>query len=307
MPENKKQKTLIVVSGPTASGKTQVAIRLAQHFETSIISADSRQFYQRLKIGTAAPRPDELAAATHYLVGNLSIEDYYNASHFERDALQILDKIFIKNETAILAGGSGMYIDAVCKGIDDMPDADMELRESIHSQFQEKGIEFLQEQVKTLDPEYYEMVDKANPNRLKRAIEVCRQTGRTFTSFRQGRKVERNFAIVKIGLNMPRPELFERIAQRTDAMIVQGLVEEVKSLQGFRHLNAMNTVGYKEIFEYLDGNITLDRAIENIKTNTRRYAKRQLTWLKRDEEIKWFLPSQIEEIIRYIESKKIIQ
>ena len=302
MPEIKNQKTLIVVSGPTASGKTQVAIHLAQHFHTSIISADSRQFYQRLKIGTAAPRPGELAAAKHYLVGNLSIYDYYNASHFERDALQILDQIFTENNTAILAGGSGMYIDAVCKGIDDMPDADMELRQSIQSQFQEEGIEYLQEQLKALDPEYYQVVDKANPNRLKRAIEVCRQTGRTFTSFRKGREVERNFAIVKIGLNMPRPELFERIALRTDAMIGQGLVEEVKSLQDFKHLNALNTVGYKEIFDYLDGNLTLDRAIENIKTNTRRYAKRQLTWLKRDEEIEWFRPSQIEEIFRYIES-----
>lgn len=302
MPEIKKEKKLIVVSGPTASGKTQVAIRLAQHFHTSIISADSRQFYQRLKIGTAAPSPDELSAAKHYLVGNLSIGDYYNASHFERDALQILDNIFIKNETAILAGGSGMYIDAVCKGIDDMPDADMELRQSIHNQFQEMGIEYLQEQLKALDPEYYQVVDKANPNRLKRAIEVCRQTGRTFTSFRMGREVERDFAIVKIALNMPRPELFERIAQRTDAMIAQGLVEEVESLQDFRYLNALNTVGYKEMFDYLDGNITLDRAIENIKTNTRRYAKRQLTWLKRDKQIEWFRPSQIEEVIRYIES-----
>lgn len=297
----KSAHTLVVVAGPTAVGKTNLAIQLALHYQTVIISADSRQFYKQLKIGTAAPTSEELASVPHFLAGHLDVNDYYNVSKFESDVLDILKAEFPFRNPIILTGGSGLYIDAVCKGIDDLPDADPRIREQINLWLKESGIEYLQKLLEELDPEYFTVVDENNPNRLKRAIEVCLMTGKTYTSLRMNQTKIRDFKIVKIGLNQPREELFQRISLRTDKMMEDGLVDEVKSLNGFRSLNALNTVGYKEIFEYLDGAVSLDQAIENIKTNTRRYAKRQLTWLKRDQEIRWFAPDQIELIINYID------
>ena len=305
MPENQLKipaPTLIALIGPTAIGKTRMAIELARYFNTDIISADSRQFYQTLKIGTAAPTPEELSAAKHHFVGHISIEDYYNVSRFEKDVLALLPDLFAKKPVSILTGGSGLYIDAVCKGIDDLPDPDDKLRNEIKNWHTEKGLVFLQEKLKELDPEYFEIVDKANPNRLKRALEVCIATGQTYTSLRRNQSKVRDFNIIKIGLNRPRNELFENISKRTDQMINDGLLDEVKSLAKYRQHNALNTVGYKEMFDYLDGKITFERAIENIKTNTRRYAKRQLTWFKRDTEIKWFLPEELEQMISFIGS-----
>lgn len=305
-PKPHKSPTLIVLIGPTAIGKTLTAISLAQYFNCDIISADSRQFFNELKIGTASPSADELAAAKHHFIGHLNIKDYYNVSRYEQDVLKLLPKLFEQNPIAILTGGSGLYIDAVCKGIDELPDPDEKLRAEIKSWHSEKGLEFLQEKLRELDPEYFEIVDKANPNRLMRALEVCITTGETYTSLRKNKSKPRDFNIIKIGLNRPREELFENISIRTDQMIAEGLVDEVKSLSPFGHHNALNTVGYKEIFDFLDGKITIERAIENIKTNTRRYAKRQLTWFKRDDGIKWFLPEEMEEMKKFIDSQIIM-
>jgi len=296
-------KNLIVLVGPTAIGKTSLAIDLARYFETCILSADSRQFYKELNIGTAAPTEAERKLAKHFFAGNLSIHDNYNVSRYEDEAIKLAEELFVEKDYIVLAGGSGMYIDAVCQGIDEMPDFDKTLRNEVEAHCQEKGIEFLREKLGQLDPEYFEKVDKDNPNRMKRAIEVCMQTDRTFTSFRVKKARPRNFGIIKVGINRPREELFRNISLRTDAMIENGLVEEVKSLLPFRELNALNTVGYKEIFQFLDSEISLQQAIENIKTNTRRYAKRQLTWFKRDKEIKWFLPEHLDEIITHINTK----
>lgn len=294
---------LVVIAGPTAVGKTGVAIEIARHFNTIIISADSRQFYHELKIGTAAPTSEQTDLVPHFLAGNLSMHDYYNVSRFENDVLTILDEQFPQHNPVILVGGSGLYLDAVCKGIDDLPDPDPQIRKQTELWHQELGIDFLKEKLKTLDPEYFEIVDTNNPSRLKRAIEVCLMTSKTYTSLRINKKKSRDFKIIKIGLNLPREELNHRIALRTDKMISDGLVDEVKSLLKYRHLNALNTVGYKEIFEYLDGKTSLEQAIVNIKTNTRRYAKRQLTWFKRDQEIEWFSPEDAGGMIKYIGDK----
>ncbi|MCF8366796.1 MAG: tRNA (adenosine(37)-N6)-dimethylallyltransferase MiaA [Bacteroidales bacterium] len=296
-------KTLVVLVGPTATGKTRLAIQLAVFYNTSIISADSRQFFKELNIGTAAPTPEEHALAKHHFAGNLSIHEHYNVSNFEQDAILLTETLFKTHDYIILTGGSGMYVDAVCNGIDDMPDYDPEIRLRVEALLREKGINFLREELARLDPEYYNQVDKANPNRLKRALEICLQTGKTFTSFRNQKKKPRNFRVVKVGINRPREELYESISRRTEAMIEQGLVEEVKSMLPHQSLNALNTVGYKEIFEYLAGEVSLTEAIENIKTNTRRYAKRQLTWFRRDKEIRWFLPEAFDEIVGYIEGE----
>lgn len=302
-PVQRKNKTLMVLLGPTAIGKTSVAILLAKHFQISIISADSRQFYRELKIGTAAPTEAELAEAKHYFVGHLSIGDYYNVSRFEQDVLHKLDQLFETHHLVLMTGGSGLYIDAVCKGIDEFPDPDEELRRQIKSWYRDKGIGFLQEKLAELDPDYFCQVDRANHKRLMRAIEICLLTGQPYSSLRQNKRQTRPFNILKIGLNRPREELFEQISRRTDQMIEDGLVKEVRGMLPYKNMNALNTVGYKEIFSYLEGKMSLDEAIEKIKTSTRRYAKRQLTWFKRDEDIEWFLPEQTEQIIRYIESK----
>jgi len=302
-PKSISPSLLITLVGPTASGKTKTAIALAQHFDTVILSADSRQFYQELKIGTAAPTAEELATVKHYFAGHLSIHDYYNVSRYEQDVLQLLDELFRTHRCVIMTGGSGLYLDAVCEGIDQLPEPDAALRESVNEMYRSLGLIGLQHHLQQLDPEYYEIVDRNNPNRLKRAIEVCLQTGTTYSSLRVKKVQSRPFSIIKLGLNLPRAELFDNIHRRTDAMIGGGLVDEVRGLLPHRHLNALNTVGYKEIFAFLDGKMTLEEAIEKIKTNTRRYAKRQLTWFQRDKAITWFQPRQIDEMIQFVEGQ----
>lgn len=300
------KKLLIVVAGPTAIGKTAVAIQLANTFNAEIISADSRQFYKELKIGVAAPSHEELMLAKHHFVGHISISDYYNVSRFENEVIDFLNEYFTKKSIAIMVGGSGLYIDAVCKGIDELPDPNEKLRNSLKQKMENEGIEPALQQLKELDPEYFKIVDKKNPNRILRALEVCLMTGKTYTSLRNNQSKKRDFDILKIGLNRPRNELFEIIHRRVDKMIEAGLLTEVEGLKKFKNLNSLNTVGYKEIFNYLDGEWTLDLAIEKIKTNTRRYAKRQLTWFKRDDGIIWFHPEEMEKIVGFIHSRKTL-
>jgi tRNA dimethylallyltransferase len=275
-----KKGKLIVIAGPTAVGKTAFSTALAKRLQTEILSADSRQFYKETVIGTAAPTAEEMDGVVHHFVGHLSIHDYYNVSMYEQDAIRILTKLFAKNEYAILTGGSGLYLDSITEGIDDLPDADLALRERLKQQFEQEGIEPLLNQLFTLDEPYYHTVDKNNPKRILRALEVCMQTGQTYTSLRTQPQKQRDFDILKICLTMPRQQLCERINQRTDAMMKNGFLQEAESLFPYRHLNALNTVGYKELFDYIDGKTSLDFAIEKIKTNTRRYAKRQMTWFK---------------------------
>ena len=293
-------KFLVVIAGPTAVGKTDVAITLAKEWHTEIISADSRQFYSEMSIGTAKPDSQQLNEVKHHFVGQLSIHDYYNVSKFETESLLLLQKLFEIHDIVFMVGGSGLYIDAVCKGIDDFPDPEPELRAYLKGIYMDDGIGKLQEMLLSLDPEYYATVDINNPNRLLRALEVCHTTGKKFSEQRLNSAKNRDFRIIKIGLALPRPELFSRIESRVDQMIENGLVKEVENLLPFRHLNALKTVGYKEIFEFLNSEITLQQAIVNIKTNTRRYAKRQLTWFNRTDEYKWFEPSQIKEITNYL-------
>lgn len=293
-------KYLVVIAGPTAVGKTDVAIKLAKKWNTEILSADSRQFYNEMSVGTAKPDQLQLSEVKHHFVGQLSIHDYFNVSKFENEALQILKGLFELHDLVFMVAGSGLYIDAVCKGIDDFPDPAPELRKYLKGIYMDEGIGKLQEMLLQLDPEYFASVDINNPNRLLRALEVCHTTGKKFSEQRLNSSKTRDFQIIKIGLNLPRPELFSRIELRVDQMIEQGLVEEVKSLLPYRHLNALNTVGYKEIFDFLDSKITLQQAIGNIKTNTRRYAKRQMTWFNRTDEYSWFEPAQLNEITNYL-------
>lgn len=300
MSQDNSGNTLIVIEGPTAVGKTAFAISLAQKLNTSVISADSRQFYRDLSIGTARPSLEELNGVTHYFLGHLSMHDYYNVSRFEQDVLALLPSLFSVNQYVIMAGGSGLYIDAVCNGIDDFPDPDPELRSYIKGLLRDEGIEKLRSLLLEHDPEYYMSVDLMNPARLQRALEVVLSTGKPFSELRAGHPKEREFKVVKIGLNLAREVLFERIAKRVDQMMDEGLLDEVRSMLPYRHLTALNTVGYKELFEYLDGNVTLQQAVENIKTNTRRYAKRQLTWFKRDQEVKWFEPGQLSDALQFL-------
>ena len=294
--------TLVVITGPTAVGKTALTIELARHYHTPVINADSRQIYHELRIGTAAPSEEQLQQAKHYFVGNKSIHDYYNASMYEQDVLKVLKKE--PSETNILSGGSMMYIDAVCNGIDDIPTVRDDIREEMKRRYEEEGLEALCEDLRRLDPEHYAIVDRQNYRRVIHALEICYQTGRTYTSFRTQSKKERPFRIVKIGLNRDRNELYNRINARVDAMMEQGLLHEAESLYNQRQLNALNTVGYKEMFDYMDGRWSLDEAVERMKGNTRRYARKQLTWFKRDEEVRWFHPDQIDEILKYIEVTK---
>ena len=291
--------TLVVITGPTAVGKTALTIELARHYHTPVINADSRQIYRELRIGTAAPSEEQLQQAKHYFVGNKSIHDYYNASMYEQDVLEILKEE--PSDTNILSGGSMMYIDAVCNGIDDIPTVRDDIREEMKRRYEEEGLEALCEDLRRLDPEHYAIVDRQNYRRVIHALEICYQTGRTYTSFRTQSKKERPFRIVKIGLNRDRNELYNRINARVDAMMEQGLLHEAESLYNQRQLNALNTVGYKEMFDYMDGRWSLDEAVERMKGNTRRYARKQLTWFKRDEEVRWFHPDQIDEILKYIE------
>ena len=290
--------TLIVITGPTAVGKTALTIQLAQHYGVPIINADSRQIYRELPIGTAAPSEEQLRLVRHYFVASKSIDDYYNASMYEQEVLECL-KVQPSNIN-ILSGGSMMYIDAVCNGIDDIPTIREDIREEMKRRYQEEGLKALCEDLKRLDPEHYEVVDKQNYRRVIHALEICYQTGRTYTSFRTQQKKERPFNIVKIGLNRDREELYQRINQRVDEMMENGLLDEVRGLYDKRSVNALNTVGYKELFDYLDGRWPLEEAVERIKGNTRRYARKQLTWFKRDENVKWFHPDQQLEIMNYI-------
>jgi tRNA dimethylallyltransferase len=290
MNTNIPAKKLIVVVGPTAIGKTALAIELAQKLHTEIVSADSRQFYREMAIGTAKPTPDELRQAKHYFINSHSVTDPFSVGDFEKQGLETLEVIFKDHDTAILVGGSGLYIKAICEGFDELPSSSPGVRDKLNREFKEFGIGHLQEKLKTADPDYYSLVDLNNPQRLIRALEVFESTGIPFSSYRKSVSNKRGFECVKIGLNLPREVLYLRINQRVDDMIAQGLVEEVRSLLPYRHLNALNTVGYTEIFDYLDGKTSLDNAIELIKQNTRRFAKRQLTWFRKDQTIKWYEP-----------------
>lgn len=292
--------TLIVVTGPTAVGKTALCIDIAQQYGIPIINADSRQIYRELRIGTATPTEEQLKTVKHYFVGSIGIDDYYNASMYEQDVLTLLDEQFKTSPIQLLSGGSMMYIDAVCNGIDDIPTVRDDIREKMKKRYEEEGLEALCEDLRRLDPEHYEVVDRKNHRRVIHALEICYQTGRTYTSFRTQEKKARPFQIVKIGLNRDREELYNRINKRVDMMMEEGLLEEAKSLYDKRNNNALNTVGYKEMFDYLDGVWSLDEAVERMKGNTRRYARKQLTWFKRDENVRWFHPQQKEEILKYI-------
>ncbi len=294
------QKTLVVLTGPTGIGKTSVGIEIARHFSTEIVSCDSRQIYKELNIGTAVPTPQELAAIPHHFIQSHSVEENYNASRYENEALQLLEALFKKHDLVLMVGGSMLYVDAVCKGIDEMPDADPEIRATLKQRLETEGLESLRLQLKKLDPEYYETVDLKNPNRIIHALEISLMTGKPYSSFRTNPAKTRSFNIIKIGLNCDRELLHQRINQRVDQMIDAGLVEEARSVYPKKHLNALNTVGYRELFDWFDGTITRDKAIELIKRNSRRYARKQLTWFRRDESVQWFEPTQTQEIISYI-------
>lgn len=297
------KKTLIVLIGPTGIGKTDLSIKIAEKYGSPIISADSRQLYSDLKIGTAAPTEEYLKRVKHYFVGTLKLTDYYSAAQYESEVISLLEELFKSNNTILLTGGSMMYIDAICKGIDDIPTVDSETRQMMMEKYEKEGLDRLCAELKLLDPEYYSTVDLKNPKRVIHALEICYMTGKTYTSFRTGNKKQRPFDIIKIGLCRDREELYERINKRVDIMIKEGLVDEVKSVYEYRNLNSLNTVGYKEIIQYLEGNCTLEFAIEKIKQNSRIYSRKQMTWFKRDNDITWFHPDKEEEIMEFIESK----
>lgn len=286
---------LIVIVGPTGVGKTNISIKIAQHFNAPIINADSRQIYREIPIGTAAPTKEQTAAAKHYLVGTKTLTDYNSAATFEQEVLPLINQPY-----NILSGGSMMYIDAVCKGIDDIPTIEEKIRDHLKTRLQQEGLEKLVAELKEKDPQYWAIVDKNNFRRVVHALEIIEQTNQTYTSFRKRKETNRPFQIIKIGLNMPREHLYDNINRRVDAMIKEGLIDEAKKVYEHRHLNALNTVGYKELFEHFDGATTIDEAIEKIKSHTREYARKQLTWFKRDTDICWFYPSDLNYIINYI-------
>ncbi len=293
-------KTLLVILGPTGVGKTDISLQLAEKYGAPIVSSDSRQFYRELKIGTAAPAESELARVKHYFIGTHSILDEFNAGQYETDAIQLLDELFKKQDVVLLVGGSMMYIDAVCKGLDDIPSVDAQIREFWQKEYAEKGLVFIQNELKRLDEKHYSEVDLKNPKRVIHALEICTMTGKPYSTLRSGKRKKRNFNILKIGLNRPRPELYERINLRVDKMVETGLIEEARQLYAHKNLNTLNTVGYKELFAHWDGAYDLDFAINLIKQDSRRYAKRQLTWFNRDKEIHWFHPDEEELIIQFI-------
>ncbi|NDV65956.1 tRNA (adenosine(37)-N6)-dimethylallyltransferase MiaA [Bacteroides sp. 224] len=295
-------KFLIVLIGPTGVGKTELSLRIAEEFNTSIVSSDSRQLYADLKIGTAAPTPEQLQRVPHHFVGTLKLTDYYSAAQYETEVLQLLDSLYTQTNVVLLTGGSMMYVDAICKGIDDIPTVDTDTRQLMLQRYETEGLERLCAELKLLDPEYYQIVDLKNPKRVIHALEICYMTGKTYTSFRTQKKKERPFRIIKIGLTRDREELYARINQRVDIMIEDGLLDEVRSVYPYRHLNSLNTVGYKELFRYLDGEWELPFAIEKIKQNSRIYSRKQMTWFKRDTEIQWFHPEKETEILSYLRS-----
>lgn len=293
-------KTLVVVVGPTGVGKTEISLSIAEYFNIPIINADSRQIYAELPIGTAAPTLQQQQRVKHFFVGNLQLEDYYNASMFENDVLRRLEQTFKKNDIAMMSGGSMMYIDAVCYGIDDIPTIDEKTRQLVKLRYELEGLGALCEELKILDPEYYNIVDLKNTRRVVHAIEICTMTGKSYTSFRCHKKKQRPFNIIKIGLERTREEMYERINSRVLSMVDEGLINEARNVYSRRTLNSLNTVGYKELFDYFDGKISKEEAIRRIQSNTRKYCRKQLTWFHHDDEIKWFNPSDIEEIIKYI-------
>lgn len=293
-------KNLVVVVGPTGVGKTAVCIELAKSLDCEIISADSRQIYRDIPIGTASPTEGERKSVPHHFIGMLSLDEYFSAARYEEMALAEIERQFKKRNVVLLTGGSMMYVDALCKGIDDIPSPDREIRDELMRRFETEGLDSLRHQLKILDPEYYKVVDLKNPKRVIHGLEICLMTGRTYTSFRTNICKKRPFNIIKVGLRREREELYERINQRVDQMILAGLVEEARKVYPFRSYNALNTVGYKELFEFFDGVITLDEAVNKIKRNSRVYSRKQMTWFKRDESIHWFNPAEIESIQDYI-------
>ena len=296
-------KTLITLQGPTGVGKTELSLRLAEFFDTCILNADSRQVYRDIPIGTAAPTEAERQRVPHHFVGMLALDDYYSAAQYESDVLQLLnDEVFPQKDVAILSGGSMMYIDAVCKGIDDIPTIDAETREMMRERYEREGLEPLAEELRLLDPDYYAECDIRNPKRVVHALEICYMTGRTYTSFRVRRKAHRPFRIIKVGLQREREELYDRINRRVDIMMQDGWLDEARRVLPFRHCNSLNTVGYKELFKYLDGEWELDFALEKIRRNTRVYSRKQMTWFRRDEEVRWFHPEDANGILDYLQA-----
>lgn len=300
MPSQSYPKIIFIV-GPTAIGKTAMGIRVANHFNTEIISADSRQFFREMSIGTAKPTPEELTQAKHHFINNLSIKDEYSVGAFEKETLELIESYKGKKEVLVVVGGSGLYVDAIAHGFDDLPQGDPETRERLNKVLEDEGIEPIVAQLKLLDPEYYAKVDVKNPQRVIRALDVCLSTGKKFSSFHNKSSKKRPFDFIKIGLNMGRPELYARVNHRVDLMKDAGLVEEVKSLSEFQSLNALNTVGYSEIFSFLNGDLSLEEAIELIKRNTRRFAKRQITWFNKRGDVNWYSPQDGDEIIKFLE------
>lgn len=293
-------KTLFVIVGPTGVGKTSLCLKVAEHLNTVIINADSRQVFKEIPVGTAAPTKDERKSIRHFFVGNLHINKYYNASKYEQDVLKLLNILFKYKDNVIMSGGSMMYVDAVCKGIDDIPSVDDNIRKTLQERFDKEGLSGISKELALLDPDYYAIVDKNNHKRIIHALEICLSTGKPYSSFRKNTTKERPFRIIKIGLNMDRQRLYERIDLRVEQMIHDGLIQEALNVYEYKDLNALNTVGYKETFEYLDGLCTLENAIFRIKSNTHKYCRKQLTWFRRDPNIHWFSPDNIEEIINYI-------
>ena len=298
------KRSVIVLTGPTGIGKTELSLTLAEHLDTEIISADSRQLYADLRIGTASPTPDQLARVKHHFVGILKLTDYYSAAQYEADALKVIAELHQSHESVVLTGGSMMYIDAVCNGIDDIPTVDSETRQLLKDRYESEGLERMGEELRLLDHDYWNVVDRKNPKRVIHALEICYMTGKPYSSFLTNKKKARPFNIVKIGLRRDREELYERINRRVDEMMEQGLLEEARRFYPYRNLNSLNTVGYKELFNYLDGTWTLNFAIEKIKQNTRIYSRKQTTWFKRDKEIRWFHPDDWEGIINQYDAIK---
>lgn len=297
------QKTLVVVVGPTAIGKTALAIKLAQFYQTEIVSADSRQFFKEMKIGTAKPSAEELASAPHHFIDSHSITTLFSTGDFEVQALELMQQLFTKHDKLVMVGGSGLYIDAICKGLDDLPEIDLNIREELNQKLADEGLEAIKTQLQELDPIYFEKVDQANPQRMIRGLEVVLSTGKTLSSFLTASKKVRPFKVIKIALNTDRTVLYDRINKRVDLMMEAGLLEEAKALLPFRKYNALNTVGYSEFFDYFDGKTDLPTAVALVKQNTRRFAKRQLTWFRRDGQTAWFEPNETEKIIQYIENE----